>query len=163
VFADEIQQLTHSFLVGVCCHSLSLQSGGYNIPTKTAVFLNIYSIGRDPKRWKDPLQFNPDRFMVDGTDPSISPDTVRANGSYFHLVPFSSGRRVCIGYNLAILLLLRTVGTLVHAFDWSPPPACSPENLSVENEGSIILHPSPKLFLVPRPRLASHVYKSNPV
>ncbi|CAM6083325.1 unnamed protein product [Calypogeia fissa] len=134
---------------------------GYNIPAKTAVFVNIYSIGRDPKRWKDPLQFNPDRFMVGGPDPSFSPETVRANGNYFHLVPFSSGRRVCLGYNLAILLLLRTVGTLVHAFDWSPPPGCSPENLSVEDEGSIILHPSPKVFLVPTPRLSSHVYESN--
>ncbi|CAM6088711.1 unnamed protein product [Calypogeia fissa] len=134
---------------------------GYNIPAKTAVFLNMYSIGRDPKRWKDPLQFNPDRFMVGGTDPAFSPEAIRANGNYFHLLPFSSGRRVCPGYNVAILVLLRTVGTLVHAFDWSPPPGCSPEELSIEEEGSIILHPTPKLFLVPTPRLSSHVYMSN--
>ncbi|CAM6109517.1 unnamed protein product [Calypogeia fissa] len=133
--------------------------GGYDIPAKTAVIVNAYSIGRDPKTWKNPLEFNPDRFMAGGS--SLSSDSIKANGNYYQLLPFSSGRRVCPGYNLAILLLLRIVGTLVHAFNWIPPPGLSAEELSIEEVSPFIIHPNPDLYLVPTPRLPAHVYRSN--
>ncbi|CAM6119110.1 unnamed protein product [Calypogeia fissa] len=133
--------------------------GGYNIPAQTAVIANFYNIGRDPRTWKDPLVFNPDRFMASGS--SLSSDSIKANGNFYNLLPFSSGRRTCPGYNLAILLLLRIVGTLVHAFDWAPPQGLSPQDLSIEEEGMFLLQPNPPLYLVPRPRLAPDVYRSN--
>ncbi|CAM6089195.1 unnamed protein product [Calypogeia fissa] len=133
--------------------------GGYNIPANTAVLANLYGIGRDPSKWKDPLQFNPDRFMARGS--SLSSDSIKANGNFYNLVPFSSGRRGCPGYNLGILILLRTVGTLVHAFDWAPPAGMSPQDLSIEDVGQFVLHPTPDLYLVPKPRLSPDVYRSN--
>ncbi|CAM6129024.1 unnamed protein product [Calypogeia fissa] len=133
--------------------------GGYNIPANTAVIANFYCIGRDPSKWKDPLQFNPDRFMARG--PSLSSDSIKANGNFYNLLPFSSGRRGCPGYNLGILILLRTVGTLVHAFDWAPPAGMSPQDLSIEDVGPFVLHPNPDLYLVPIPRLSPDVYRSN--
>lgn len=135
---------------------IGIQPGGYNIPANTAMLVNTYSIGRDPQVWKDPVQFNPNRFMAGG-----SSSMIKANGLDFNLLPFGSGRRACPGYNLAILLLLRTTATLVHAFDWAPPPGCSQEDLSIDEAGSFLIHPSSVLYLVPTPRLSSHVYKSN--
>jgi len=29
--------------------------GGYDIPSKTQVFTNVWAIGRDPKNWDNPL------------------------------------------------------------------------------------------------------------
>ncbi|CAM6106148.1 unnamed protein product [Calypogeia fissa] len=133
--------------------------GGYNIPANTAVIANFYGIGRDPSKWKDPLQFNPDRFMTRGS--SLSSDSIKANGKFYNLIPFGSGRRGCPGYNLGILTLLRTVGTLVHAFDWAPPAGMSPQDLSIEDVGPFLLHPNPDLYLVPKPRLSPDVYRSN--
>lgn len=124
------------------------------------MLLNIYSIGRDAKTWKDPLEFNPDRFMESGSS-SLPSDSINPNANYYKMLAFSSGRRVCSGYNLAILLLLRTVGSLVHAFDWAPPSGCTPEDLSIEEVEPFIIHPNPDLYLVPTPRLSPHVYRSN--
>ncbi|CAM6103704.1 unnamed protein product [Calypogeia fissa] len=133
--------------------------GGYNIPANTAMIANFYGIGRDPRTWKDPLQFNPDRFMAGGS--SLSSDSIKANGNFYNLLPFSSGRRVCPGYNLGILMLLRTVGTLIHAFDWAPPAGMSPQDLSIEDVGPFVLQPNPDLYLVPKPRLSRDVYRNS--
>jgi cytochrome P450 len=34
----------------------------YKILANTHVLVNIWAIGRDPEIWKNPLEFNPDRF-----------------------------------------------------------------------------------------------------
>lgn len=125
--------------------------------------MNIRAIGRDPTAWKDPLQFNPDRFLAVGssdTDPALSSKSTIANGSNFHLLTFGSGRRMCPGYNLAMLLLTRVVATFVHAFDLSPRPGCSAEDLTADEGTCYLSHPDPDLVLTCKPRLARHVYQA---
>jgi cytochrome P450 len=117
------------------------------------VLVNLYAIGRDPKKWTNPLEFNPDRFM----EGSKLKRDAKAGGTNFHLLPFSSGRRSCPGYPLAMVSILRTAGSLLHAFDWSPPPEMAPEDLSTEEKGGIVLEPSPEFCLVPTPRLSDDV------
>ncbi|MED6113767.1 hypothetical protein PIB30_073897 [Stylosanthes scabra] len=36
---------------------------GYKIASKTTLFTNLWSMGRDPKIWKNPLEFRPERFI----------------------------------------------------------------------------------------------------
>jgi cytochrome P450 len=117
------------------------------------VLVNIYAIGRDPKKWKKPLEFSPDRFLEGG---KLKPDA-KAGGVNYNLLPFGSGRRSCPGYPLAMVSLLRVAGSLLHAFDWSPPPEMAPEDLSTEEKGGIVLEPSPEFCLVPTPRLSDDV------
>ena len=36
---------------------------GYNIPPKTILLVNAWSIERDPKQWENPEEFIPERFI----------------------------------------------------------------------------------------------------
>ncbi|KAK9080526.1 hypothetical protein SSX86_000284 [Deinandra increscens subsp. villosa] len=86
--------------------------GGYTIPKGCSIFLNIWSIHRDPRYWDNPLEFNPTRFLVDKWD-------YRGNNlAYF---PFGSGRRLCAGIPLAEKMLMFILASLLHSFNWSLP------------------------------------------
>nr|AKH41027.1 cytochrome P450 CYP76Z2 [Thuja plicata] len=88
----------------------SCEIGGFLVPENTQVLVNVWSIGRDPKVWKDPLNFNPDRFMEFDID---------YKGQDFELIPFGAGRRICIGLPLAQRMVHLVVGSLLQAFNWS--------------------------------------------
>ena len=73
----------------------ALQDGkilDYDIPQGTWIMPNIYAIHHDPKIWGDPENFRPERFLSDDGK------TVKRNEN---LLPFSLGKRQCIGENLA--------------------------------------------------------------
>ena len=63
----------------------------HNIPKRTIVFPNLYSVMMDPKTWNEPNKFNPDRFL-DDSGKLIKYDT---------MVPFGVGPRMCLGEPLA--------------------------------------------------------------
>ncbi|KAK9067776.1 hypothetical protein SSX86_011887 [Deinandra increscens subsp. villosa] len=60
---------------------------GYDIPAKTTVFINVWSIGRDPNYWENPLEFRPERFLDNPLD---------VRGQHYEFLPFGSGRRMCL-------------------------------------------------------------------
>jgi cytochrome P450 len=64
---------------------------GYFIPAGTQVFPNIIAAHVDPKVWKDPDVFRPDRFL-DDDNKIVGKDRI---------IPFSLGRRSCLGEMLA--------------------------------------------------------------
>ncbi|XXG56579.1 hypothetical protein AAC387_Pa03g3956 [Persea americana] len=87
---------------------------GYDIPSDTHIFVNLWAIGRDPQHWKDPLEFRPERFM-----PSDRSDwsQVDVRGQHFHFLPFGSGRRGCPGTSLAMQVVQTTVAAMVQGFE----------------------------------------------
>ena len=61
----------------------------------TNVAISIFGIHRNENHWKNPLQFNPDRFIGDNylkRDP-------------YCYIPFSAGPRNCVGQRFALLEL----------------------------------------------------------
>ncbi|XP_071524102.1 cytochrome P450 2U1-like [Panulirus ornatus] len=65
--------------------------GGYRIPKRTWIIGNIWGIHWDKKVWGDPENFRPERFLDE------SGQVIRSE----NVVPFSVGRRNCLGESLA--------------------------------------------------------------
>lgn len=82
---------------------------GYLIPKNTQVLVNAWAIGRDPESWDDPLSFKPERFLG---------KNIEYKGQHFELIPFGSGRRICVGFSLAHRVVHLALATLIQSFDW---------------------------------------------
>lgn len=65
----------------------------YIIPKGAMISYSIFSIHRDPKHWPNPDKFNPDHFL---------PENVQKRHPYAYM-PFSAGRRVCIGQQFSLI------------------------------------------------------------
>ncbi|KAL0289234.1 UNVERIFIED_CONTAM: Flavonoid 3'-monooxygenase [Sesamum calycinum] len=124
--------------------SQSCVVGGYTIPKHTTVFLNVWSIQRDPSLWDNPLEFNPERFL-NGTDQEWD-----FHGNNFQYAPFGSGRRVCAGVALAERTLMYILASLLHSFEWRLPDG---EDVDMTEKLGLVLRKSTPLIAIPTPRL----------
>lgn len=86
---------------------------GYHVPAGTTAMVNMWAISRDPDVWRNPLEFNPERFVSEGAEFSVL-------GSDLRLAPFGSGRRSCPGKNLGLATVTFWVAKLLHEFEWLP-------------------------------------------
>ena len=96
--------------------------GGYELPKDTWVMVNLWALHHDPKEWNDPEMFKPERFLDEDGKMAPKPN------SY---LPFSSGRRVCVGEALAKSELLLSLSLLCQRFRFEVPPGekVVPENV----------------------------------
>lgn len=118
---------------------------GYHIPKDTQVFVNVWAIGRDPDTWEDPFTFKPERFLGSSID---------YKGQNFELIPFGSGRRICVGISLAQRLVSFGLASLIHNFDWELDKNSKPESLDMSERIGITVRKLEPLNLIPtkRPR-----------
>ncbi|KAL8615087.1 hypothetical protein ACOMHN_009163 [Nucella lapillus] len=84
---------------------------GYTIPQNTMVLTDLNCVLHDPEIWGDPENFRPERF--------IGPDGKLTRRE--ELIPFSAGRRVCLGESLARMELFLYLATLIQHFRFLPP------------------------------------------
>lgn len=109
--------------------------GGYLIPKGTQVLPNLYGINMNAKLWENPTKFDPNRFLVNNK--AKKPD-------YF--IPFSVGRRVCLGDLLAKMEVFLFLVGLLQKFDLSV--ANEDKNYPPKVEGTIGLSNAPVSFRV---------------
>ncbi|KAK5777587.1 flavonoid 3'-monooxygenase CYP75B137-like [Gossypium arboreum] len=124
------------------CPSEPSTVGGYAVPKGSRVFVNAWAIHRDPSIWENPLEFNPDRFLNSQWDFS---------GSDFRYFPFGSGRRICAGIAMAERMVLYSVASLLHSFDWQVPEG---KKLDLSEKFGIVLKLQNPLVAIPTPRLS---------
>jgi cytochrome P450 len=86
-------------------------SDGTVLPTGTNVAISIYAMNRDPKRWKNPDVFNPDRHLGDDSE----------GKGHMDYLTFSAGKRICLGMQLALSELRITLIMLLANYSWTLP------------------------------------------
>jgi cytochrome P450 len=85
----------------------------YKIPTGSRVLYSIYLTHRDPAYWRDPAEFDPERFLPDHT-PARPPYTY---------VPFGGGPRNCVGAAFAQVEAKVVLARILRGFELRPTGA----------------------------------------
>ncbi|NWT33096.1 CP2J2 protein, partial [Cardinalis cardinalis] len=110
---------------------------GYYIPKGTVLMTNLTSLLFDKNEWKTPDTFNPEHFLKDGKF---------WKNEYF--LPFSTGKRACLGELLARSELFLFFTSLLQKFTFQAPPGTT---LSLQSVMGITRAPQPyKICAVPR-------------
>lgn len=91
-----------------------VQLGKFFVPAGTTAMVNMWAITHDPSIWKNPWDFNPERFME---------EDFPIMGSDLRLAPFGSGRRVCPGKSLGLATIHLWLARLLQQYKWLPIPS----------------------------------------
>nr|XP_011435294.1 cytochrome P450 2C50 isoform X1 [Crassostrea gigas] len=107
---------------------------GYYLPKGTFMFFVLDSVMSDPEIFPEPTKFQPGRFLD---------NRGKCNGEQKEkLIPFSTGRRLCLGDSLAKMELFLFLVRFLQKFEIKPE---NPENLP-PLEGNLGLTNMPKSF-----------------
>ncbi|XP_066271573.1 cytochrome P450 2U1-like [Branchiostoma lanceolatum] len=113
---------------------------GFDIPKGTRIMINLYSLHLDPAYWPDPDRFDPERFLDAEGNVLNKPES---------FLPFSGGRRVCLGEQLARMELFLFFSTLLQSFTFQTPEGAPPSNADGVYRVTLAPHPF-KLCAIPR-------------
>ncbi|XP_042007386.1 cytochrome P450 71D7-like [Salvia splendens] len=92
------------------------------------VMVNIWAMQRDPRYWKDPETFEPERFEN---------EELSFLGSDFKYMPFGIGRRICPGTTFGLAAVESPLSQLLYHFDWKLPEGVKAEDFDmIENIGN---------------------------
>ncbi|KPP60109.1 cytochrome P450 2K1-like, partial [Scleropages formosus] len=111
--------------------SCDVELQGYHIKKETSVIALLMSVLFDENEWQTPHVFNPGHFL-DEHGQFIKRDA---------FMPFSAGRRICLGESLARMELFLFFTSLLQKFRFTPPPGMSESELDVTPVVKFVLHP----------------------
>ncbi|XP_067427295.1 cytochrome P450 2K1-like isoform X2 [Thunnus thynnus] len=106
---------------------------GYFIRKGTTVYPLLASVLWDESEWESPHTFNPAHFL-DKDGKFVKRDA---------FMPFSAGRRVCLGESLARMELFLFFTSLLQRFRFTPPPGVKEDDLDLTPVVGFTLNPSP--------------------
>ncbi|KAK9882833.1 hypothetical protein WA026_023448 [Henosepilachna vigintioctopunctata] len=104
---------------------------GYRIPKNTTILLSLYSLYYDKAYWTDPELFRPERF-IDNDGKLIFSD---------RLIPFSLGRRRCLGEVVARQCLFNFFTEIIRRYEITLQPGYGMPSL-IPQQG-IVVSPQP--------------------
>ncbi|KAM9358055.1 uncharacterized protein ABDE67_003558 [Symphorus nematophorus] len=93
-----------------------VQLGGYTVPKGVTIVPNLTSVLFDKNEWETPFTFNPGHFLNE-------------EGNFVKraaFIPFSAGKRVCLGENLARMELFLFFTSFMQHFTFSMPAGVKP-------------------------------------
>ncbi|XP_011693655.1 PREDICTED: cytochrome P450 306a1 [Wasmannia auropunctata] len=127
----ETQRLRSVVPVGIPHGTIEdTQIGDYDVPKGTMVIPLQWAIHTDPSYWHDPSLFKPERFIAE--DGNL--DKPKA------FLPYQTGKRMCVGDELARMMLFLFAARFLHSFVISIP---SGTHIDLEGECGITLVPKP--------------------
>ncbi|XP_053236389.1 cytochrome P450 2K6-like [Podarcis raffonei] len=114
---------------------------GYFIPKGTYIIPLLSSVLHDESQWEKPHKFYPEHFL-------------NSEGKFVKrdaFMPFSAGRRACLGETLAKTELFLFFTSLLQRFTFQPPPGTSQEDLDLTPAIGLTTSPMPhQLCALPR-------------
>ncbi|XP_058039077.1 cytochrome P450 2K6-like [Ahaetulla prasina] len=114
---------------------------GFFIPKGTHIIPLLTSVLHDESQWEKPHEFYPEHFL-DSEGNFVKRDA---------FMPFSAGRRICLGETLAKMELFLFFTSLLQRFTFQPPPGISKEDLDLTPAIGFTAPPTPyKLCALPR-------------
>uniref|UniRef100_A0A8C3PS48 Cytochrome P450 n=1 Tax=Calidris pygmaea TaxID=425635 RepID=A0A8C3PS48_9CHAR len=116
------------------CTSADTHFKGYFIPKGTMVIPLLTSVLLDKTQWETPDEFNPNHFLD-------------ADGNFVKkaaFLPFSIGRRNCIGEGLATMELFIFFTGLIQKFTFQPPAGVKESELDTTAEAGFTMRPHPQ-------------------
>ncbi|CAA0830385.1 Cytochrome P450 76C4 [Striga hermonthica] len=78
---------------------------------------------------------------------------IEYKGQHFELIPFGSGRRICVGFMLAHRMVHLAMATLVQSFEWDLGPGVKPEDIDREERLGLAVRKKNPLFVIPTKRI----------
>ncbi|KGN52206.1 cytochrome P450 77A3 [Cucumis sativus] len=106
---------------------------GYDIPNDTNVEFFLPAIGRDPKLWKNPDKFEPERFYSGMEEADIT------GVSGVRMMPFGVGRRICPGLGMATVHIHLMLARMLQEFEWAAYPPSSSVDFSWKMEFTVVM------------------------
>ena len=107
----------------------------YDIPKYSLVMYNVWGVHHDPSYWKNPDEFDPDRW-IDSDGKLLTHST--------HFMPFGVGPRICPGELLAKAESFIFIVSILHRYDISLPAGAT---VSLDKGISGITHIPPECKL----------------
>ncbi|CAN6363244.1 unnamed protein product [Urochloa humidicola] len=145
VIKETLRMHPPTALVTRLCLEHGQKIQGYDVPHGTIIITNVWAISRDPKYWKDPDSFMPERFQGEGA--------LDFGGSDFSFTPFGSGRRICPGIDFAEANIQIALASLLYHFDWELPSGVKGEGIDMTEAFGITAKRKARLLLQPIPRM----------
>ncbi|GAB0095341.1 Cytochrome P450 306a1 [Sergentomyia squamirostris] len=81
--------------------------GGYRIPKGTMILPLQWAVHMNPRTWRNPDNFTPERFIDSNGQFNAPP----------HFIPFQTGKRICLGEELAKMLMFLFVGNILYRYE----------------------------------------------
>lgn len=110
----------------------SRPEGPFAVTKGTVVFINNHKLNTSKSHWTDPEVFRPSRFLEDIVDDNNNgPETgpkYRLRSNMPHFLPFSVGKRTCIGQNLVRSFGFVMIANILQSYDVS---SRSPEDIKL--------------------------------
>ncbi|XP_034559713.1 cytochrome P450 2J2-like [Notolabrus celidotus] len=93
-----------------------IQLGGYTVPKGSTIITNLTSVLFEKNQWETPNTFNPGHFLNE-EGKFVKPAA---------FMPFSAGKRLCLGENLARMELFLFFTSFMQHFTFSMPAGVEP-------------------------------------
>ncbi|XP_006031459.2 cytochrome P450 2G1-like [Alligator sinensis] len=137
----EIQRFANILPLGLL-HKVACDTHfqGYFLPKDTPVCISLSTVLHDPKYFKDPESFDPGHFLDEN-------GCFKQNDAF---LPFSAGKRVCLGKSLALMELFLILTTILQRFTLTSPKPPQEINLTPKVNILVNVPPSYELYVLPR-------------